>query len=162
MIQSELKIILDNHKKWLANPSEGQLANLSDADLRGANLSDADLCGANLSDADLRGANLRGADLRGADLRGANLSGATLYGANLYGAKSDFSVLLNLSGMRWSVLLKDDLVKIGCQEHTYLKWKSFSDTEISKMNSNALDFYYMIIPVLDYHYKGTKFEIKGA
>ena len=100
------------------------------------------------------------ANLRGADLRDANLYGANLYGADLCGATSDFSILLNVSGMKWSVSLKDNLVKIGCQEHTYAQWKSFSDAEISKMDTNALDFYYMIIPVLDYHYKNTKFEIK--
>ena len=95
-----------------------------------------------------------------ADLSRANLSGANLSGANLYGAKSDYSILLCISGMRWCVLLKNDTVKIDCQEHTYAQWKSFSDEEIKRMDTNALDFYYMIIPVLDYHYKGTKFEIK--
>lgn len=70
----QLKIILDNHKKWLLNNDEG-------------------------SRADLYGANLRRADLSGAD--------------------SDFSILLSISGMKWDIILKNDMVKVGCQEHTY-------------------------------------------
>jgi len=145
-----LKEILDNHKKWISNSDEGARADLRGADLRGADLRGADL----------RGANLCGADLCGADLCGADLRGANLCGADLRGADSDFSVFRGLSGMKWFVLLKNDSVKIGCQEHTYKSWKEFSDDEIFKMSNGALDFYYMIIPVLDYHYKNTEWEIK--
>ena len=71
-----LKEILEKHKKWLNYDKDGEMAdlscaNLSEADLRCANLSCADL-----SRADLRCADLRYADLRYADLREANLSGA--------------------------------------------------------------------------------------
>jgi len=92
---TELKIVLDNHSKWLRNEGGERAnlrnANLSDANLSGADLRDANLYGADLSDADLRNANLRDADLRnanlcGADLCGADLSGANLWGANLWGA----------------------------------------------------------------------------
>ena len=91
MTQSELKAILDAHKKWLSGDPEGIQADLrgSDlqwADLRGADLRGADLQGADLQRADLQGANLRGADLQGADLRGADLQGADLQGADLRGA----------------------------------------------------------------------------
>ena len=61
------------------------LADLWDADLRGANLCDANLRGADLRGANLTGANLWGADLRDADLRGANLWDANLTGANYWG-----------------------------------------------------------------------------
>ena len=53
MDATELKTILDNHKKWLAD-EEGS----EKADLRGADLSGADLSGADLSGADLRLADL--------------------------------------------------------------------------------------------------------
>ena len=77
----ELKIILENHAKWLRGEEGGVRADLYGADLRNADLYDADLRGADLRnadlyDADLRGANLRNADLYDADLRGANLRGA--------------------------------------------------------------------------------------
>ena len=165
MTAEKLKDILDNHKKWLSNSNEGARANLRGAnlcgaDLRGADLRRADLRGANLRGANLREANLCGADLRGANLCGADLRGANLREANLHRADSDFSVFRGLSGMKWFVLLKNDSVKIGCQEHLYKTWKEFSDDKISKMSEGALGFYNMIIPVLDYHYKNTEWEIK--
>ena len=107
MNNTELKGILDNHKKWCDGECGGQRADLQEANLQEANLRSADLIGANLRSADLRGANLRsadlrsadligaglrGADLRGADLRIADLSGADLRSADLRGANLDFSV----------------------------------------------------------------------
>ena len=86
MTESEIKIVLDKHKKWLNNEEGSECANLNGANLRGAYLN-----GANLRDAYLYGANLRDANLYGAYLYGANLRGADLYGANLYGANLDYS-----------------------------------------------------------------------
>ena len=86
MTQSELKAILDAHKKWLSGDPEG-----IQADLRGADLQRADLRGADLRGADLRGADLQRADLRGADLCGADLRGAYLRGADLQRADIDFA-----------------------------------------------------------------------
>jgi len=88
MKQEKINEILELHKKWLDDESNGVQANL-----RGADLCGADLCGANLCDANLRGADLCGADLRDANLRGADLCGADLRDANLCGADLDFSCL---------------------------------------------------------------------
>ena len=63
-----LDVILEKHRRWLANASGGKQADLHGADLKGANLQDANLHGANLRDADLQGVNLRGANLQGANL----------------------------------------------------------------------------------------------
>ena len=61
--------ILQRHAKWLeSGGTDGESANLRNADLRNANLRGADLCNANLCGADLCNANLCGADLCGADL----------------------------------------------------------------------------------------------
>lgn len=68
MTATELKEILEKHKKWLNGEDGGERADLHNADLRGA-----DLIGANLSGANLRDANLSGADLRLANLSGTNL-----------------------------------------------------------------------------------------
>lgn len=96
--QEKLNIILEKHKKWLKNETDGEKANLSYTVLCGANLSSADLRDADLSYADLRGADLFGADLSdanlcGADLRGVNLCGANLSGANLSSAGLDYANL---------------------------------------------------------------------
>ena len=37
--------------------------------------------------------------------------------------------------------MKDNLVKVGCQEHDYKTWLNFSDSEIEKMDKEALEFY---------------------
>jgi len=72
MDATELRDILEKHKKWLRSEGE-EWDHLERAHLEGADMRGADLRGADLRGADLRGADLRGADLRGADLRGADL-----------------------------------------------------------------------------------------
>ena len=62
-MNEKIKDILKKHKDWLEGESDGERADLQNADLRFANLQNADL----------RGANLRGANLQNADLQGANL-----------------------------------------------------------------------------------------
>ena len=89
--------------------------------------------------ADLRGADLRGANLRGADLRGADLRGANLWGADLEGAKN---APLTITGLRWSVYIDGTgKMRIGCQEHSVEAWKNFTDDEIKRMDSRALEFW---------------------
>ncbi|MBP4475488.1 pentapeptide repeat-containing protein [Acinetobacter baumannii] len=129
-------------------------ANLRGADLFGANLRGADLFGADLRSANLRGANLRGADLRGADLRGADLRGADLFGANLRGANLRGADLFGANlrgakaaplivyGLRWNVIISGlGKMRIGCQEHSVEDWKSFDDARITRMDSEALEFW---------------------
>ena len=134
-------------------------ANLSDANLSGANLSDANLRGANLSDANLRGANLSDANLSGANLRGAYLSGAYLSDANLSGAYlSELSSIWGISGNcrevkaiqcdYWPVTYTAERMQIGCQFHTLAEWWSFTDEEIGRMDSKALDWWQVWKPIL--------------
>ena len=53
MTNDELKLVLEEHRKWIAGEPDGKRAALRGADLRGADLSYA-----NLREADLRGAAL--------------------------------------------------------------------------------------------------------
>ena len=110
------------------------------ADLTGADLWDADLRDADLTGADLRDANLRDADLRDADLRRADLTGADLTGADLWGKKQKIAPL-QLIGLKYFIMTDGNTVKISCQIHTWDKWLSFSDSEISEMDINALDWW---------------------
>jgi len=111
-------------------------ANLRDADLRGADLSGADLSYADLRDANLRYANLRDANLRDADLRDADLRYANLSGANLRDAE-----IIIITWSAWTVCITNGHIRIGCQSHKLEDWINFSDTEISEMDSKALDFW---------------------
>jgi uncharacterized protein YjbI with pentapeptide repeats len=102
MSPDEIKKVLNNHAKWLANDG-GSRANLSHADLSHANLSRANLSGANLSRANLYGANLSRADLSRADLSHADLSRADLSRAdlsraNLYGKPVESWSMVQFSG----------------------------------------------------------------
>ena len=78
MTTTELKEILEKHRKWLNDEDGGE---------------QADLRCAYLSYADLRGANLRGAYLSDADLHDANLRDAYLSDADLHGTNLDYSCL---------------------------------------------------------------------
>ena len=79
----DIKQIIADHAKWLADPATGKRANLAGASLVGANLDHANfhraiLAYANLDHASLAHANLDHANLAHANLEGANLAGATL------------------------------------------------------------------------------------
>jgi hypothetical protein len=133
-----------------ANLSSANLsfANLSSANLRFADLSSADLSFANLSFADLSSANLRSANLSFANLSSANLSFANLSSANLSSANlssADMSVLLTDI---WVVYIQPESIRIGCRYHTAKDWFSFSDAEISAMDSRALEWWHKWKPAI--------------
>ena len=124
----ELKVILEEHEKYLLNEEDGSRADLSDedlsyvdltgvifiganlkfADLYGADLKDTNLSGADLTGADLRGANLSGADLTSVDLSYTNLRGANLIGANLRNADL-YDADLRVANLRVADLTGADL-----------------------------------------------------
>ena len=41
----------------------------------------------------------------------------------------------------WTIWILDTHIKIGCEFHSKIKWKNFTDHEISKMNYQALEFW---------------------
>ena len=89
----------------------------------------------NIEGDSLQDANLQGADLQWANLRGANLRRANLQGANL---PTD---VIRIDGMRWDVTILYGYMRIGCQHHHVDEWDKFTDDEISKMDSKALEFW---------------------
>ena len=105
-----------------------------------ANLYGADLRGAYLDGANLDGANLYGANLRCVNLDGANLDGAYLSGADLDGEKLTKSPLV-ITGLRYWCLISDGYMRLGCKRFTHEEWAEFSDDEIEKMDSCALEFW---------------------
>ena len=117
MEQSELNLILEQHKLWIDGKG-GKCANLTYADLRGANLRGASLNCANLVNADLEGAelthaNLTRANLVGADLRSANLTGANITGADLGGANLTNAILPDISWIIPGCLVQLNNFKYG-------------------------------------------------
>jgi len=111
--------------------------------LEAAVKSGADLTGADLTGADLTRANLTGANLTGANLYCTNLTGANLTGADLTRAKYGEGIPLEhapliLQGTKYQILIMDTHIKIGCKMHSHAEWESFSDKQISEMDSGAL------------------------
>ena len=82
----ELQDILENHRAWFTEVSDGERADLSNVDLHGVDLFNVNLQYADLHGADLSGAKLQNAELQNANLQGANLQGAFLYRAQLQNA----------------------------------------------------------------------------
>ena len=132
MNAEELKTALTKHSAWLKNENDGERANLCNAALHGA---------------DLHGANLRGANLYGADLYGANLHGANLRGANLL-AFGDMAHVKTIQADTWQIGYTHDIMQIGCQRHLITDWWAFSDDEISRMDSKALEWWKVWKPIL--------------
>ena len=83
----------------------------------------------------LQYADLRGADLQYADLRGAYLQGADLRGEIL------IIFPVQVLGLRWFVLITPQYMSIGCERHTHEEWANFNRVEISKMDTNAWDWW---------------------
>ena len=137
----DLKQILELHKKWLNDEDGGKRANLRGANLSGSYLRGADLRGANLSCADLRGANLSCADLRCADLSCANLSCADLRGANLWDVTGNKKEIFTFQTNKYTVVICQDRIQIGCKNFSQSEWFNFSDDEITKMDIEALDWW---------------------
>ena len=132
----DLKQILELHKKWLNNEDGGKRA-----DLRDANLRDADLRRANLRSADLSDADLRSADLSDADLRSADLSDADLSGADLWDVTGNKKEIFTFQTNKYTVVIYQDRIQIGCKNFSQSEWFNFSDDEITEMDSEALDWW---------------------
>ena len=133
----ELKEILASHAKWLKGDG-GQRANLRDGDLSYANLRYANLRDANLSYTDLSYAILNDAILNDAILTGAILNDAILTGADLIGAEGNGREVMSSYVHPWRVVHTDNIVAIGCQQHSKSDWLNFTDDEISEMSPRAL------------------------
>ena len=104
----------------------------------------ADLRGADLRGANLSGANLSGADLSCADLRGADLSEIR----SLWGATGNMAEIKSVQCDLWPVTYTADKMQIGCQIHMISEWWSFSNSEIERMDSQALAWWAIWKPIL--------------
>ena len=82
-------------------------------------------------------ANLSRADLSGAKLTSANLSGAN------YGIASLSNNICQILGKKWSIIIFDYHIKIGCKLYLTVEWEEFTDDQIQEMdNTYALEFWH--------------------
>ena len=141
MTATELKVILDQHKRWIeSGRKKGKRAdlqgvrlqrahlegaNLWGAYLQGANLWGAYLQSANLQSANLQSANLQSADLQGANLQSANLQSADLQGADLQGADLEGATFdLNFKKVAYfqNATFSEDQIAWVCLHPKFHKW----------------------------------------
>ncbi|MFA0412994.1 pentapeptide repeat-containing protein [Vibrio renipiscarius] len=104
LTQLELNVILDQHKRWLANQG-GSRAVLSHTDLHHLDLSGVDLRRANL----IR-ANLSGAQLSYADMSEAKMLNVDFYRADLY--RTNFTDAQLSEGAFEKPLLSDTIITL--------------------------------------------------
>lgn len=73
-------------------------------------------------------------------LKAAIKAGADLRNANLYGEKLT-KPPVQLNNLKWSVLISDKYLRIGCRRFTIEEWKNFDDPTIDSMSAGALKFW---------------------
>ena len=56
--------------------------------------------------------------------------------------------LLTLNGLMWPASTDGVNLQIGCQQHTVKAWDAFTDGQIAKMASEALDFWTQFKPTI--------------
>jgi hypothetical protein len=117
-------------------------ANLSNAVLTGANLYNAALNHVNLFAATITNANLTYADLRRSNLSDADLTDAVLTGADIRFCDPDGTRIKRIALPNYKVnILDNHTIAIGCQQHHLDTWKSFSDYQIDRMDTDALQWW---------------------
>lgn len=171
MNRQELQQKAELHKAWLQGQQTGQRAIFNHEDLSYAPFDDLDFSRAsfshaNLTCASMRKCNLSGAIFYGTDLTSANLTDSNLTHCCLINARLNNTILvrakLNRAELRycnitsailldadikiyhsgmWPAIISKELTTIGCQKHTNDDWKSFSDYQISCMDSRALAYW---------------------
>jgi uncharacterized protein YjbI with pentapeptide repeats len=115
-------------------------ANLQGADLTKANLFRAQLTGANLEKADLTEADLRVANLQGANLIDANLQRADLRVANLQGAQLNFANLQE-AGLRVANLQGANLIYTNLQGTNLAGAKFDNKTALDQSEMNGANLF---------------------
>ena len=88
------------------------------------------------------------ADLSSTNLRGADLSSANLHGANIRWVTGNNKEILTIQTGQWPVIICNDQLTIGCQQHSINDWLSFDDKKIAAMDPRASDFWKTWKPIL--------------
>jgi uncharacterized protein YjbI with pentapeptide repeats len=105
-------------------------------------LSGANLRGANLRHADLHHADLRNADLLVAKLQDADLQDANLYNTNIRWVLGDGKKIKTIDDHYRIVIMQEyGVMAIGCEQHSIAEWMNFSDEEIDKIHTDALQWW---------------------
>lgn len=67
---------------------------------------------------------------------GGNFRGGDFCGGNFWGEAIKIAPMM-IHGLRWAVVITDNVMQIGCQRHSHSAWRRFSKKAIAKMDSEA-------------------------
>ena len=101
-------------------------ANFTGSDLRMANMLGSDLLSCNFNDADLRGTDLRRTDIRR---------------CSIVDTVGNTSQIISTHIESWNISATRYALAVGCEQHEWKEWQSFTDEEINDMDNNALEFW---------------------
>ena len=79
----------------------------------------------------------------------ANFCNVDLRNANLRGAIGDLRKIKTLQTDIWTITYTDEVIAIGCQQHSKKEWLSFNDAQITRMDIKALIFWEKWKPILE-------------
>ena len=100
-----------------------------------------DFMGGNFLGGDFLGGNFLGGNFRGGNFLGGNFLGGNVRGGNFLGEKITLKPL-SIYGLRWTVVITDARMMIGCQIHPLADWATFDDKTIAEMDGrDALRFW---------------------
>lgn len=71
----------------------------------------------------------------------AEIYGEAYGSAKICGTAICTEVAINLVGLRWNITITDHHLAIGCEQHTFDEWHSFSNNKIDEMHPEALCFW---------------------
>ena len=70
-------------------------------------------------------------------------------GSTLDNITHPFERMLTINGLEYPISIVGDMVRVGCQRHSYKKWKDFEPESIEKMAENAWNFYPTLLNLLE-------------
>jgi len=64
-----------------------------------------------------------------------------IWQSGMVGSYPSTAAPIVITGLQWPVIYGSDALTIGCQQHTFAQWATFSDDKIADMHSDALAFW---------------------
>jgi hypothetical protein len=100
------------------------------------------------------GGEVHGGEVHGGVVHGGVVRGGVVHGGEMHGGVTTCTPLF-ISNLRWSVLVNDDWLTIGCKAYPIKDWWKFNDATIAAMDPDALCFWKVQKPILKALCKAT-------
>jgi len=88
-----------------------------------------------------RGGEFLGGYFRGGEFLGGEFRGGEFLGGYFLGEKISKAPLFIFNIGKWSAAITQTKMAIGCKNYLHAEWESFTDKEIQRMDTDALEFW---------------------